>query len=198
MRYFLPQSWLPWRASVALTHLFHIWLRKKIVWRNKCSFPHTARGEMSVRFSIQQDLVISYNLWISYFEHGALFQNTFPDHDCKPPEVPFGAQIQARYRADFTVHDVVITGWHMKRFPKKVVSVHFGSFLRSSFNLWVSGLLPAISFNSYGILSRRKKSEIFWIFFIFFSATWKSELPGSCRENWFSFVNGLQRKISFP
>ena len=31
----------------------------------------------------------------------------------------------------------------------------------------------------YDVRSRRKKSEIFWIFFIFFSTTWKSELPGS-------------------
>ena len=34
----------------------------KIVWRNKCSFPHAGRGEMSIRFSTHQDLAISYNL----------------------------------------------------------------------------------------------------------------------------------------
>ena len=37
-----------------------------------------------------------------------------------------------------------------------------------------------------------KKSAIFWFFFIFFRATWKSELPGSFRRNWFSFVNRLK------
>ena len=68
---------------------------------------------------------------------------------------------------------------------------------RSQGRFWHYDRVFGISSKSYDVLSRRKKSEIFCFFFVFFRPVWKSELPGSFREIEISFVNRLQRKCRF-